>query len=100
MKINVLATESVMVIDKDSTDWELNGRKGTSYKAYCHSKKDGKVSVDEIKVTEEVYNKLEPMQKYFFGGEVDIRNGRFIATSAELTAPQKSGTAPHAPASK
>lgn len=99
MKINVLATESVLVIDKDSSDWEMNGRKGTSYKAYCHTKKDGKVSVDEIKVTEEVYNKLEEMTKYYFGGELDIKNGRFVANSAELS-PAKSTSAAHATANK
>lgn len=99
MKIHVFATESVLVIDKDFSDWEMNGRKGTSYKAYCHTKKDGKVSVDEIKVTEEVYNRLEGMTKYFFGGELDVKNGRFLANSAE-TFPPKSANTAHATANK
>ena len=82
MKLYVNAENPVMVIDKDSTDWNMNGRQGTSYKAYCHQKVDGKVSVEEIRVTEELYGTLEPTKKYLFSGELDVKNARFVADKA------------------
>lgn len=82
MKLYVNVVNPVMVIDSDSTDWNMNGRQGTSYKAYCHQKVDGKVSVEEIRVTEEVFKTLEPMKKYLFSGEMDVKNNRFVADKA------------------
>lgn len=84
MKLYVNAVSPVMVIDSDATEWNMNGRKGTTYKAYCHQKVDGKVSVDEIRVTEEVYKNLEHMKKYAFSGELDVSNGKFVADKAAL----------------
>lgn len=84
MKLYVNVVSPVMVIDSDATEWNMNGRSGVTYKAYCHQKVDGKVSVEEIRVTEDVYKTLEPMKKYVFSGELDIRNGRFVADKAVL----------------
>lgn len=76
MKIAVKTQESVLVIDKSKKDWEMNGRKGTAYKAICHKKNGEEVQVDEIRLTENVYKDLKPMTRYFFEGEVDVKNGR------------------------
>lgn len=83
MKIAVKTKESVLVIDKSKKAWEMNGRKGTAYKAICHQKIGDEVQVDEIRVTENVYNALEPMTRYFFDGEVDVKNGRFEASGVD-----------------
>lgn len=77
MKIFVRSKEAVTVIDKSRKDWEMNGRKGTAYKAICHMKKDDEVSVDEVRITEGVYVLLKPMTKYYLAGDLDIKNGRF-----------------------
>lgn len=82
MKITVKTQESVFVIDKSKKDWEMNGRKGTAYKAICHQKNGDEVQVDEIRVTENVYNTLKPMTRYYFDCEVDVRNGRLEVLSA------------------
>ncbi|RGW46183.1 hypothetical protein DWV67_16205 [Dorea formicigenerans] len=79
MKIYVKSTEAVTVIDKSKKDWEMNGRKGTAFKAICHTKKGDEVQVDEIRITEGVYVLLKPMTPYYFSGELDVRNGRFEA---------------------
>lgn len=82
MKIAVKTKESVLVIDKSKKDWEMNGRKGTAYKAICHHKDGDEVQVDEIRITENVYNSLKQMTRYFFDGDVDVKNGRFEVTFA------------------
>ena len=90
MKINVKALEAVRVIDVDSVDWEMNGRKGTTYKAFCHQKANGKVSVEEVRISEDLYKDLKPMQYYLFGGSLDLKGNRFVADTAELVnAPNK-----------
>ena len=93
MKIKVMATTAVKVIDIDSNDWEMNGRKGTAYKAFCHVRVDGKPSIDEVKITENVYNSLILGKDYYFGGELDVKNGRFVADSATVAEAPKAGTA-------
>lgn len=82
MKIYVKSTEAVTVIDKSKKDWEMNGRKGTSFKAICHSKKGDEVQVDEIRITEGVYILLKPMTRYFLAGDLDVKNGRFEVNEA------------------
>ena len=82
MKIYVKSTEAVTVIDKSKKDWEMNGRKGTAFKAICHSKKGDEVQVDEIRITEGVYNLLKPMTRYFLAGDLDVKNGRFEVNEA------------------
>ena len=82
MKIYVKSTEAVTVIDKSKKDWEMNGRKGTAFKAICHSKKGDEVQVDEIRITEGVYALLKPMTRYFLAGDLDVKNGRFEVNEA------------------
>ena len=82
MKIYVKSTEAVTVIDKSKKDWEMNGRKGTAFKAICHSKKGDEVQVDEIRITEGVYILLKPMTRYFLSGDLDVKNGRFEVNEA------------------
>ena len=82
MKIYVRSEESVTVIDKSKKDWEMNGRKGTAYKAICHMKKGDEVSVDEVRITEEVYRTMKPMTRYFLAGDLDVKNGRFEVNEA------------------
>lgn len=82
MKIYVKSTEAVTVIDKSKKDWEMNGRKGTAFKAICHSKKGDEVQVDEIRITEGVYILLKPMTRYFLAGDLDVKNGRFEVNEA------------------
>lgn len=90
MKIYVKSTEAVTVIDKSKKDWEMNGRKGTAFKAICHTKKGDEVQVDEIRITEGVYVLLKPMTPYYFIGELDVKNGRFEATEVvEASKPTK-----------
>lgn len=84
MKINVKAMAAIRVIDVDKTDWDMNGRKGVTYKAFCHQKVDGKVSVEEVRITETLFNTLKPMQSYVFGGVLDLKNNRFLADTAEM----------------
>lgn len=50
MKIAVKTKESVLVIDKSKKDWEMNGRKGTAYKAICHHKDGGGMVMVGIRV--------------------------------------------------
>ena len=82
MKIYVKSTDAVTVIDKRKKDWEMNGRKGTAFKAICHSKKGDEVQVDEIRITEGVYILLKPMTRYFLAGDLDVKNGRFEVNEA------------------
>ena len=82
MKIFVRSEESVTVIDKSKKDWEMNGRKGTAYKAICHRKKGDEVSVDEVRITEEVYKAMKPMTRYYLAGDLDVKNGRFECCEA------------------
>ena len=82
MKIFVRSEEAVTVIDKSKKDWEMNGRKGTAYKAICHMKKGDEVSVDEVRITEGVYVLLKPMTKYYLAGDLDVKNGRFEVSEA------------------
>lgn len=82
MKINVKAIEPILVIDRSKKDWEMNGRKGTTYKAICHKKIDEEAQVDEVRVSKEVYDILKPATKYYLSGEVDVKNGRFDVLSA------------------
>lgn len=82
MKIYVKSGESVTVIDKSKKDWEMNGRKGTAYKAICLMKKGDEVSVDEVRITEEVYGTMKPMIRYFLAGDLDVKNGRFEVDEA------------------
>ena len=82
MKIFVKSEESVTVIDKSKKDWEMNGRKGTAYKAICHMKKGDEVSVDEVRISEDVYKSMKPMTRYFLGGDLDVKNGRFEVIEA------------------
>ena len=82
MKIYVKSTEAVTVIEKSKKDWEMNGRKGTAFKAICHSKKGDEVQVDEIRITEGVYILLKPMTRYFLAGDLDVKNGRFEVNEA------------------
>ena len=82
MKIFMKTEKPVLVIDKSKKDWEMNGRKGTAYKAICHSKVGDEVQVDEVRISEGVYKLLQPMTSYYFGGEVDVRNGRLEVIEA------------------
>lgn len=82
MKIFVRSEESVTVIDKSKKDWEMNGRKGTAYKAICHMKKGDEVSVDEVRITEDVYKAMKSMTRYYLAGDLDVKNGRFECCEA------------------
>lgn len=76
MKLAFRTIEPVFVIDKSKKPWEMNGNKGVVYKAICHKKVDDEVQVEDIRITEEVYNKIEPMQKYHFAATIDVKNSR------------------------
>lgn len=75
-------TESVLVIDRSKKDWDMNGRKGTTYKAVCFKKIGDEAQMDEIRVSKGVYDILKPNTHYCFSGEVDVKNGRFDALLA------------------
>lgn len=76
MKITVKTTKSVFVIDKSRKPWEMNGNKGVVYNALCHQKIGDEVQVEKVRVTEEVYNALEPMKRYYMDATVDVKNGK------------------------
>ncbi len=76
MKIAMSTILPVLVIDKSKKNWEMNGNKGTVYKAICHKKVEDEVHVEEVRITEEVYNEIEAMHKYHFDCTVDVRNSR------------------------
>ena len=76
MKISVSTKEPITVIDKSRKPWEMNGNKGVVYKVICHKKVEDEVQVEDIRITEEVYNEIEPMQKYHFAATIDVKNNR------------------------
>lgn len=80
MQISVFTSESIMVIDKSKKPWSMDGRNGITYKAICHKKIDDEVQVEEVRITEEVYNFIEPMTRYTFDGTVDVKNSRLLFT--------------------
>lgn len=86
MQIPVFTKNSVLVIDKSKKPWSMDGRNGISYKAICHNKIEDEVQVDEIRITEDVYNAIEPMTRYTFDGIVDSKNGRLMFTEAHSIA--------------
>lgn len=82
MKIAVSTAEPIMVIDKSRKPWEMNGNKGVVYKAICHKKVEDEAQVEEVRITEEVYNKIEPMHRYHFDATIDVKNSRMEVTRA------------------
>lgn len=80
MKILVSTENELLVIDKSRKEWEMNGRKGISYKAICHCKIGDEVQVEQVKVSEEVYYKINPMTMYKFKGLIDVKNSRLEFT--------------------
>lgn len=93
MKLAFRTIEPVTVIDKSKKPWEMNGNKGVVYTAICHKKVDDDVQVEKVRITEEVYHDLEPMQKYHFDATIDVKNNRmevYRAYSADTA--EKGGT--------
>ena len=100
MKLALRTIEPVLVIDKSKKPWEMNGNKGVVYKVICHKKVEDEVQVEDIRITEEVYNEIKPMQKYHFAATIDVKNNRmevyhaYPADTAEKgDTPEKGGTA-------
>lgn len=100
MKLALRTIEPVFVIDKSKKPWEMNGNKGVVYKVICHKKVEDEVQVEDIRITEEVYNEIEPMQKYHFAATIDVKNNRmevyhaYPANTAEKdNTVEKGGTA-------
>lgn len=76
MKLTVKSTTSILVIDKSKKDWEMNGNKGTVYNALCHQKIGDEVQVEKVRITQDVYNVLEPMKRYIFDATIDVKNNK------------------------
>lgn len=76
MKLAIRTTVPVMVLDKSKKPWEMNGNKGIVYTAICHKKVDDDVQVEKVRITEDVYHSLEPLQKYHFEATIDVKNNR------------------------
>ena len=76
MKIALSTINPVMVLDKSKKPWEMNGNKGVVYTAVCHKKVDDEVQVEKVRITEDVYNVIEPMREYHFYATVDVKNSR------------------------
>ena len=76
MKIALSTINPVMVLDKSKKPWEMNGNKGVVYTAVCHKKVDDEVQVEKVRITEDVYNVIEPMKEYHFYANVDVKNSR------------------------
>ncbi len=82
MKISVSTKEPITVIDKSRKPWEMNGNKGVVYKAICHKKVGDEAQVEDVRITEEVYNEIEPMHRYHFDATIDVKNSRMEVTRA------------------
>ena len=91
MKIALSTINPVMVLDKSRKPWEMNGNKGVVYTAVCHKKVDDEVQVEKLRITEDVYNAIEPMREYHFYATVDVKNSRMEAYYA-YPATDKGGT--------
>ncbi len=76
MKLTIRTIDPVMVLDKSKKPWEMNGNKGVVYTAICHKKVDDDVQVEKVRITEDVYHCLEPLQKYHFDATIDVKNSR------------------------
>lgn len=48
----------------------------------CPLTKGDEVSVDEVRISEEVYRIMKPMTRYFLAGDLDVKNGRFEVDEA------------------
>ena len=80
MKILVSTENELLVIDKSRKEWEMNGKKGITYKAICHCKIGEEVQVEQVRISEDVYYKIKPMTMYKFKGLIDVKNSRLEFT--------------------
>ena len=71
MKIAMRTMERVRVLSKSSTDWDMNGRKGTTYKVGVRSGDD----IDKVKVSPELFGQLEVDHDYMLIGSLNVSNG-------------------------
>lgn len=73
MIINSVMNDTVTVITKNATPYEVNGNKGITYRLVIMSGND----VEKVKVTDEkVYNSFEPGKVYCLSGQVSVNNAR------------------------
>lgn len=84
MKVIMSCTSNVRVLSKSANDWEMNGRKGVSYKVGIRSGDD----IDKVKVSRELYEQLELDHDYLLVGSLNISNGNtgFMFESIRLDA--------------
>lgn len=78
MNIFVTTSKPLMIIEKSKKYWEMNGRRGITYKAICMRKIDDETQVEEIRCTEDTYEKIQPFTSYTLLGDLDVKNGRFV----------------------
>lgn len=73
-----------LVYKKKETPWELkDGNKGITRKLIL----DQNDSVGEVKVSEEIYNRIKPGVSYHFSANYDTEKGYFtVSASSPLTA--------------
>ncbi len=82
MKITMRTTQRVRVLSKSVSDWEMNGRKGTTYKVGVRCDED----IDKVKVSPKLYDQLEVDHDYMLVGTLTVANGNtsFLFESKEL----------------
>ena len=71
MKVVVTTLEKVRVLSKTANEWNMDGRRGTTYKVGIRSDGD----IDKIKVTPELYDRLEVDKDYLLEGTLTVSNG-------------------------
>lgn len=70
MKLVLNSIEKVCVLTKSETPWEMNGRKGISYRVGIRANGD----IEKIKVSEDLYKLLEIDKNYQLSGSLSMSN--------------------------
>lgn len=86
MKLRI--TSNVTIIEKSKNDYEYEGKKGTSYSVIAMQKNGESTEVDSVSVTQDVYDRVQPMTIYSASGHVDTKYKRVLFDHIE---PLKSG---------
>ena len=71
MIIRVRTEQKVKVLTLKASDWKMEGRSGTSYKAGILSEGD----IDKVKVTPELFRELKEDREYILSGVLSVNNG-------------------------
>lgn len=77
MKIEMISTSKVMVLTKNETPWDMDGRTGISYKLGVMVKdSSGTPDIDKIKVTKAVFDSVKLGMEYTLMADVTVNNGK------------------------